>query len=293
MPLQNPIGIAAGICKTVGDVRIAAKTKAAFITVGSFTSKRRIGQKGITFHDGGFYSLNATFLRNGGSKYLERYLPQMVQIAHDSGKLLFVNIAGTTPEEFLDLTTLATRGNADMVTFNLGCPNIEERECAIAHDPLLVERILWFIRGHYREGPPIPLAVKLPPLTNSLERIAKIIVDAEIFRVVVSSNTFPNAFALDRSGNPRITPQGGLGGLGGKALKPIALGQVYQLRQMLPPEIQLVGGGGIFNEKDFLDFRHAGAQVVKILTGYHYYGAWIFDFMLGNLERREEALCTH
>ena len=79
-------------------------------------------------------------------------------------------------------------------------------------------------------------------------------------------NTFPNAFSYNEKGESRITPGGGLAGFAGPAIKQIALGQVKQLRAILPENIDIIGVGGITTGKDILDYLRTGAKAVQIAT---------------------------
>jgi dihydroorotate dehydrogenase (fumarate) len=46
------------------------------------------------------------------------------------------------------------------------------------------------------------------------------------------------------------------------------LGQVAQLRAALPPEVDLVGCGGVRHGDDIRDLGHAGAAAVGLATAY-------------------------
>ncbi|MBX6389070.1 MAG: dihydroorotate dehydrogenase, partial [Frankia sp.] len=86
-------------------------------------------------------------------------------------------------------------------------------------------------------------------------------------RYVVAVNTFPNALAYDTDGRrPAIDVE--LAGMAGPALRPIALGQVRQLRRLLPAEIDIVGAGGITTGRDVADFLRSGASAVQLATAY-------------------------
>ena len=54
------------------------------------------------------------------------------------------------------------------------------------------------------------------------------------------------------------------GGLSGPAIKPVALRMIYQVHQAL--DIPILGGGGIMNTQDALEFMMAGATAISIGT---------------------------
>ena len=55
-------------------------------------------------------------------------------------------------------------------------------------------------------------------------------------------------------------------GLAGRALKPISLGVVRQLRQYLPKRMQIIGVGGIHSAQDVQDYLLAGASAVQLAS---------------------------
>ena len=77
----------------------------------------------------------------------------------------------------------------------------------------------------------------------------------------------------------------GLAGLGGRPLKPVALGHVVQLRALLPSRVSVVGVGGVFAGKDVTDYLAAGAAGVQVGTACYAYGAGVFqDIAAGFLD---------
>ena len=72
--------------------------------------------------------------------------------------------------------------------------------------------------------------------------------------------------------------------MGGPALRPIALGQVRQLRRMLPGQMQIIGVGGISRGQHVLDYLRNGAVAVQIATSLlQRRGAEVFERILTEL----------
>ena len=67
-------------------------------------------------------------------------------------------------------------------------------------------------------------------------------------------NTIANCRAVDTEGNPIISSPDGLAGMGGPALKWLALGQATQWANLLRDGISIVGVGGVSNGNDVRDF---------------------------------------
>jgi dihydroorotate dehydrogenase (fumarate) len=256
LELEHPLFNAAGTCKTVEDVKRLATSATAAIMVGSITKEERTGNSGEVYWAGPMFSLNSLGLPNRGAGYYMATLPEMVKVAHGAGKLLFVNVAGFSPNEYADLASVAVWGGADLVELNLGCPNVwnDGAQKRIAcFDPELVDQTLE--RVQERIGVGERLAVKISPFSDpfALAEVARVIGGSKMVKIVTTVNTFPNAFSYNK-GKPRITPGGGLAGFAGPAMKPIGLGQVLQLRGLLPMRIQLVGVGGVTHGEDIREY---------------------------------------
>lgn len=259
----------AGTVRTLEEVRRLADSDVNVITVGSMCLEERAGNPGDTFALEDDLSLNSRGLPDRGVDYWKRVLPEMAAIAHDHGKLLSVSVAGMTPIEFGTLTHAALEGGADIVEENFGCPNVwkdgaQKRILSFAHEAR--SKALWYIQSV--SGTDKPVVIKVSPFSDPVE-IPIFANDIRAFpavRGVVTMNTFPNAYLVKSDGRPRIDPK--FGGLAGPAVKAIALGQVLQWRNVLPPEIAVIGVGGIRNGQDMHDFVHAGATAVQVVTEY-------------------------
>ena len=287
--LEHPLMNAAGTCKLLEGtegVRELARSATAAVMVGSITIEPREGNPGEVYWASEVFSLNSLGLPNPGKPYYRQHLPEMVAIAHRSGKPLLVNVAGFTPSEYAVLAELAFQGGADLVELNLDCPNVwqgGQQKPIACFDPQLVSEILYYVKE--RVGLEAKVAVKLSPFSDPfvLNEVAQMIGQSKVVKMVTTINTFPNAFSYDERGKPRITPGGGLAGFGGPAIKPIGLGQVKQLRGMLPEHIDIVGVGGITTGQDILDYQRAGAAAVQIATALLERRAKVFSTLLTEL----------
>jgi len=269
---EYPLMNAAGTCKLLegsDGVRELARSASAAVMVGSITLEPREDNSGESYWASELFSLNLRSLANPGSDFYLKYLPEMVKITHGSDKPLLVSAAGFNPSEYAILSQLALEAGADLVEENLSCPNIwqESRQERIAcFDLQLVGEILFCLEKEL--GKEAKVAVKISPFSDpfALNELAKVIGASKIVKAVTAVNTFPNAFSFDEKGKPRISSGGGLAGMGGAALKPISLGQVRQLREVLPERIQVMGAGGISTGQDVLDYLRAGAIAVQMAT---------------------------
>lgn len=271
---------AAGECKRLDQVRELARTPVSAITVGGITHAKRDGNQGKAFWSGDAYALNSLGLPNQGFEYYEQQLPTMAECAENAGKKLRINIAGFDIEAWRDLGALG-EAYADEIEINVGCPNVwgsDGQKPIASFHPELLEDVVSVV---CEAAGDVPCMVKLSPFSDpqALERIAAVLEKLPI-KGVVTSNTFANAASFDKHGRTRISVGSGLAGMSGPALKPIALGQVIQLRKLLPAYMRITGVGGIENGKDVGDFLAAGADSVQVGTHYFRYGAKVFSEIL-------------
>ncbi|MFA6006728.1 MAG: dihydroorotate dehydrogenase [Candidatus Paceibacterota bacterium] len=285
IPLEHPLMNAAGTCRLLEEVSQLARSATAAIMVGSITMEPRQGNGGNVYWVESDYSLNSLGLPNRGIEYYGLKLPAMVAEAHAHGKPLFVSIAGFSAEEYAIMSKIAFAGGADMVELNLGCPNVWQggmQKRIACFDPVLVANILRQVETWV--GAEAKIACKVSPYSDpfQLAQVAEVIGKSKLVKAVTTVNTFPNAFGLNGEA-PRITPAGGLAGMAGPALKPIGLGQVRQLRALLPSTQQLIGVGGIIHSTGVREYILAGASAVQIATAYLERGETIFSSILSEL----------
>lgn len=266
-----PVMNGAGTCKTKEEETYLAKSTVAAINFGSITIPQREGNTGKTFWADDFFTMNSIGLRNLGMKGYDKELPEMVKIAHEVGKSFWLSVAGFSPEEYAILSLFGFQRGVDVVELDVACPNVWKegiQEQIACLNPFLLEEILECVEEAV--GSDAKVVVKLSYLDSSrIKEIAKVISKAKVVKGVVAINTIPDCQSYDEKGRSRIDVGNGLAGLSGPAIKPIALGQVCQLRKLLPPTIDTVGAGGISYEtfgKDVIDFKKAGAPVVQITS---------------------------
>jgi dihydroorotate dehydrogenase len=283
--LEHPLMNAAGTCKLLEEVRALSRSATAAIMVGSITVEPRTGNSGDVYWSGPMFSLNSLGLPNRGAQYYAMVLHEMVGIAHDEGKPLFVSVAGFSANEYAGLAELALRCGADLVELNFGCPNVwagSVQKRIVCFDPAMVYDTLTKVEEKIGAGAKV--SVKISPFSDpfALVQVAEVIGMSTMVKAVTTTNTFPNAFGFNGT-KSAITPGGGLAGFAGPAMKPIGLGQVRQLRAFLPERIQTIAAGGVTHGKDVQEYLDSGAVVVQVATAYLNRGAQVFSSLLGEL----------
>ncbi len=282
------LGNAAGVVKYPQDLNPLLKIPSdilSAITLGSYTPEERQGNSGNTYWDNDFNaptSLNSLGLPNPGIKKAVEFLHKSCEEISKSNKSPRVSIAGFTVTDYRDMVKKLLGHGLSEIELNLGCPNIRdhgEQKPIFAFQPKLIAEILetvYKVSDHL--GAP-SIALKLSPYSDPylLREVAKVIAERRnMVQTVVTSNTYPNGYGFKRDGLPLIDANDGYAGIGGEALKHIALGQVRQFRQLLPREIAIIGVGGVSNGKDVKDLEHAGASFVQVGTSFFKYGPKVF-----------------
>lgn len=263
--LEHPIMNAAGTCKTLEDVKKLARSSVSAIMVGSITKEPRDGNPGNVWEHCGGYSLNSLGLPNRGFDYYKQTIPEMKRIASDAGKLLFVSVAGFSPEEYAEGSLIAMEMGADFAEENLGCPNVwgdNGQKPIASFSPSLSDRIISMVSKDIGQ-----FGVKLSPYSNPTElaNMAEMLNGwCRVVRFVTTSNTFPNAFDCHADGKQLIAVGKGLAGYAGPGMKPIALGQLVQFRDLLDKGIEMIGAGGVANGQDVVDYERCGAKLVQV-----------------------------
>lgn len=245
-----------------------SKSVASVILTGSYTKLKRTGNEGNVWWVGSGVALNSLGMPNGGEEYLKDTLRLMVQVAHDAGKSLIVNVAGFNAGEYAELTETALEHGADGVELNLGCPNVvtgdNERKPIPSYSEDVFAEILETVSLVCDDTTVIWIKVSPNPMGDMIKRLAARVARHKCVKAVTAINTFPNCYALGPGGKPRITV--GLAGMSGAALKTVGLGQVLQWRQALPLRTKVIGVGGIRTGQDIDDYAKVGADAFQVTT---------------------------
>jgi NAD-dependent dihydropyrimidine dehydrogenase PreA subunit len=100
---------------------------------------------------------------------------------------------------------------------------------------------------------------------------------------IVCTNSIGPGLLLDiETGRPKLGIKGGLGGVTGKAIFPIALACVYGISQRV--SIPVVGVGGVQTAEDAIQMFMAGASAVQLYTAPALHGPKVFSEIMEGLE---------
>jgi len=257
---------AAGIRDTdYNELELLAQSDSGAIVVKTSTILPRQGNPEPRYKSLSTMSIQSMGLPNHGYKTYIRYIERLKEKYEKQGhsKPIIVSIAGFTEKEYLTLAEGFQHSKADMIEVNLSCPNIVGKRI-IGYDLKGVDDLTKKLRLATDKV----LGFKLPPYLDEvmIEKMSKIILNNNI-EFVTCINSIPNTLIIDpATDKPWIKPNKGKGGLGGRCIKPIALGNVASFCHYLKDKVSIIGVGGISTGKDAYDFLLYGADAVQVGT---------------------------
>jgi dihydroorotate dehydrogenase (NAD+) catalytic subunit len=262
LELKNPILLASGVWDTPYTKLIDFSRMGGVICKGVSLNPRE-GNPPPRITETPCGVINSIGLENKGYEDFEsRVLPELKSL----GTKVFVNVFGESVEEFKVIASKIN--NVAGLELNISCPNVKKGGEAFGKDP----RAVFSITKAVCEATDLPVIVKLSPSAPSIEQTAEAAKEGGATAVTVA-NTFPGLVVDVEKRRPlfeRLT-----GGLSGPAIKPLALYNVYKVKNSV--DIPIIGSGGIRNYKDVLEYFITGATAVQL-------GSIIFNNPLAPIE---------
>jgi dihydroorotate dehydrogenase (NAD+) catalytic subunit len=228
--LEHPIMLASGIMGMSASslIRIAHSGASAVVTK-SVGLEPREGYPNPSFVslDVGF--LNAMGLPNPSVSVFS----EEINSVREEGIVVIASIYGSCEEEFVKV---ATQLYPNAFELNLSCPHIKGYGAELGSDPERVEHIV----ASVKDVVDVPVWAKLTPNVADICEIGMAAQKGGA-DAVVAINTV-RAMAIDiESGHPVLGNV--IGGLSGKAIKPVGVRCVYELYKEV--DIPIIGVGGI------------------------------------------------
>jgi dihydroorotate dehydrogenase (NAD+) catalytic subunit len=225
------------------------------ICTKGLTLKPRPGNGGVRIHETPSGLLNSIGLENPGiPAFIETELPRLREL----GPAVIANLSGSDIAEYAEGAALLGASSVDMIELNISCPNVKAGGMAFGLDGQAAAEVTAGVR---KAAPHKPLMVKLSPNAPDIAVVARACLDAgaDAFSLI---NTF-KAMVIDIDQRKPVFDNI-VAGLSGPAIRPIALRMVWELREVLPWKVPVIGIGGIAGARDALEFLLAGAAAVQI-----------------------------
>jgi dihydroorotate dehydrogenase (NAD+) catalytic subunit len=207
--------------------------------------------------------INAMGLPNPG---IDNYGEEL-KAALKFGKPVIGSIFGKDSEEFVNLARKMESFGAHALELNLSCPHADGYGLEIGSDERMVEKIVNAVKSDVN----IPVFTKLSPNVTNIKGMAKA-VEGGGGDGIVAINTV-KAMAIE----PELTMpilSNRVGGLSGKAIKPIGLRCVYEIHEEVG--LPIVGVGGVETGRDAVEYIMAGASAVEIGSAVRSRGPEVF-----------------
>ena len=281
IPLETYFFNASGPkCTTIEHLEALGASKSAVILSKSCTFEPREGNPEPRYKELNLGSINSMGLPNLGYTTYGKFAPIL---KNKFKKPYFVSVSGlklADNEEIIKY--MCTIPEIDAIELNLSCPNVVGKP-QIGYDMEQTEEVLTTIGDICTK----PWGVKLPPYFDFVhfEEAAKLLNKAPI-KFATCINSVGNALFIDpETESVVIKPKGGFGGLGGAYIKPTALANVRKFRELLRPDIDIIGVGGVETGIDAFEFLLAGASAVQVGTTLQKEGPACFERLENELKQ--------
>jgi dihydroorotate dehydrogenase (NAD+) catalytic subunit len=193
--------------------------------------------------------LNAVGLSNPGVYAFSR------EIMRNKFVPILVSLVGSSEKDFPKMISFLDSLNVIGYEINLSCPHVSKMGMEIGDDPEMVSLIIRTIKRHTRK----PISVKIGIGSMDVVEIARVAVESGA-DMITAINTV-RAMKIDvQSMIPVLSNL--IGGLSGKAIKPIGIRCVYEISKVL--NVPVIGCGGVSSWEDVVEYMIAGASAVQI-----------------------------
>ena len=270
---SNPLMLAAGIMgSNASSLNWILKSGAGGVVTKSFSLNPHSGYVNPTTVavDGGI--INAIGLSNPG---VENFLEELKKVDRENN-VLIASIYGATADEFSQLVG-EIDDYVDMIELNISCPHaMEGYGASIGQNCDLTHTIVSAAKNNSK----VPIIAKLTPNVTDIVEIAKSCEDADADALSLINTLGPGMKINIDVARPVLANK--FGGMSGKAIKPIAISNVYSVFEAV--DIPLIGVGGIYNYEDVVEFLFAGARAVQIGTAIMDEGVDVFSKINSDLK---------
>jgi dihydroorotate dehydrogenase (fumarate) len=260
-------------CTTHSELYDLEKSKSGAMITKSMSFFHKDGNPKPRYYHDSDLSINSMGLANMGHVF---YLANAKSV---KTKPYIVSIAALDINQTISIIQDSIENpNVAAIEFNISCPNICQKDTILAYHYDDLDNYLKIIEPYITKANK-PFGLKLPPYWEAAQfkNIVQLIIKYK-FNFITLINSVPNCLVIDtESESPVIKPKNGVGGLGGKFIKPIVLSNIYQFRQLLPTDIQIIGCGGVETGEDVFHHLLAGASIVQIGTSLMREGPQVFD----------------
>lgn len=275
----NPLVTASGFLGVTADgMADVIRNGAGGVTTKSIHINPRKGHKNPTVLGLGkevgminAVGLSGEGIKNASAEYI-RFKEQLPNTP------LIVSIYGGTHEEFELVAREANQTVADIIEVNISCPNVEDEfGTPFALDCLQASKVTEIVKKHC---PSKAIVIKLSPNAPSIARIAKSVEEAGADGICAVNTIGPGLVIDPFLRSPILHNK--VGGVSGRAMKPIALKCVWDIAKAV--KIPIIGTGGVETGQDAIEMIMVGATLVGVGTAIYSRGIECFGLIAQEME---------
>lgn len=199
--------------------------------------------------------------------------------------VVIASIMGQNEDEWEQLAAMVEKAGADMIEMNLSCPQMTSHAMGsdVGQNPDLVKKYCAAVK----RGSKLPMIAKMTPNITDMCVPARAAVEGGADGIS-AINTIKSITDVDlqlKTALPVVNGQSGISGLSGKAVKPVALRFIQQMRMDEKlKDVPISGIGGIETWHDAAEFILLGASNLQVTTAIMQYGYRIVEDMKDGLE---------
>ncbi len=216
---------------------------------------------------------------------LEENLADLARLKKEfPNKVLIASIMGNDEESWEDLARKVTIAGADMIEMNLSCPQMTSH--AMGSDVGTNAELCKKYCQAVKRGSNLPMMAKMTPNITDMVPVALACLEGGADGIA-AINTIKSICNIDlekKIGLPIVDGKSSISGYSGKAVKPIALRFIQQMRQdPRLKDLAISGIGGIETWEDAAEFILIGATTLQVTTAIMQYGYRIVEDMKNGL----------
>lgn len=266
--LSNPLFLPSGIINEIPAHKKAVEAGVGTVVLKSITFNKREGNplpRVIKFESG---YINSVGLRNPGYKEGKRQIAKFIKKINTP---IIISIFSTRVADFQKMTAELAVLKPFAIELNLSCPNVEDDNGIIL--ATTEDASFAATKVARKEAGNIPIICKLSPNAANISDIAKSC-EAAGADAVSAINTLAPGMVIDvKKRQPVLGAK--WGGISGPAIKPLAVGKVYEIYEAV--QIPILGVGGVSTWQDVVEMILAGATLVGMGSAVYLHGYDLFN----------------
>ncbi len=196
-------------------------------------------------------------------------------------KVIIASIMGQNEEEWTILARKMEEAGADIIECNFSCPQMVGE--GLGSDVGTNLELVAKYTAATRKGTKLPILAKMTPNITKMEEPAIVAVEAgaDGIAAINTIKSVMNVNLHNFDSAPSVVGKSAVSGYSGKAVKPIALRFIHDMKKHEKlKDIPISGMGGIETWKDAAEFIAMGCGTIQITTGVMEYGYRIIEDMI-------------